>query len=132
MGDEPGGRLEEAYQAAAQQRIAAGNGWLDEHGSRRDDDQQEDSRAEAVARFEIIPEHADKMVDAYDTRQRDAAAASVDDMDEGLTPVRQIQQVMKKWGDTRYIEDAIKALGERQEREKETQQRRRGGPSLGW
>ena len=72
------------------------------------------------------------MVDAYDTRQRDAAVASVDDMDEGLTPVRQIQQVMKKWGDTRYIDDAFKALGERQEREKETQQRRRGGPSIGW
>ena len=121
-----------SYTDASRRRVAAGDGWLDEHGSRRDDDQQEDSRAEAVAKFGIIPEHADKMVDAYDTRQRDAAAASVDDMDEGLTPVRQIQQVMNKWGDTRYIEDAIEALGERQEREKETQQRRRSGPSLGW
>ena len=58
----------------------AGNGWLNEHGSRPDDDQQEDSRAEAVAKFGIITEQAKKMVDAYDKRQRATAAASVEQL----------------------------------------------------
>ena len=86
VGDDPGGRFEEAYQAAAQQRLAAGNGWLDEHGSRPDDDQQGDSRPEAVAKFGIIPEQAKKMVDDYNTRQRAAAAASVEQLLADRTP----------------------------------------------
>ena len=64
--------------------------------------------------------------------ERDAGVESVKGMDEGPDPVRQTQQVTKKWGDTRYPGDALEALEDRQEREKETRQRGRSGPSIGW
>ena len=130
VGDDPGGRLEEAYQAASEQRIAAGDGWLDEHGSRRDADQQEDSRAATVAKFGIIPEYADKMVDAYDTRQRDAAVASVEALTKNRSVAQALPEIVKQWINTRYLDDALAAL--QQAQEQETQQRGRGGPSLGW
>ena len=133
--DDPDGRLEEEYQAAADQRLADAGTWLDEHGSRPDDDQQEDSRAATVTQFGIHPKDAKVLVDDYDKGQRAATVESVNGMDDGLPPVRQTQQVMETWGDTRYIDDALDALWERQEREKqerETQQRGRGGHSLGW
>ena len=130
VGDDPGRRLEEAYQAADEQRIAAGDGWLDEHGSRRDDDQQEDSRAEAVAKFEIIPEYADKMVDAYDTRQRATVVASVEDLTKNRSAVQALPEIVEQWVNTRYLDDALAAL--QQAQEQETQQRGRGGPSLDW
>ncbi len=100
VGDDPGGRLEEAYQAAAKQRLNAADGWLAGHGNRPDDDQQEDSRAETVAKFGIIPKHAKKMVDAYDTRQRASAVASVEDLTKNRSAAQALPEIVNKNGAT--------------------------------
>ena len=136
VGNGPGGRLEEAYQAAAKPRLDAADGRLNEHGSRPDDDQQEDSRPETVAKFGIIPKEADEMVDAYDTRQRDAAVASVEQLlADGIPRVQVLQQTIMDWGGTRYIAAALETLAALEPppptQEQKTPQRRRGGSSLG-
>ena len=133
VGDDSDGLLEEAYQAAANQRLDAGDGWLAEHGNRRDDDQQEDRRAEAVAQFGIVPEYAEQMVDYYDTRQRAAAVASVENLTKNRSAAQALPEIVKRWVGTRYLDDALDALQkQRQAQEQKTPQRRRGGPSLGW
>ena len=86
------------------------------------------SRVEAVAKFEIIPEYAEKMVDAYDTRRRDAVVASVEDLTKNRSAAQPLPEIVKQWINTRYLDDAPAAL--QQAQEQETQQRGRGGPSL--
>ena len=126
VGDDPDGRLEEAYQAAANQRLVEGDGWLAEHGNRPDDDQQEDRRAEAVAQFGIVPEYAEQMVDYYDTLQRAAAVASVEDLTKNRSAAQALPEIVKKWGNTRYYGDALDAYTDLQKRQAQKRQGRDG------
>ena len=48
------------------------------------------------------------------------------------SPSGGVPEIVNKWGDTRYYDHALDALGKRQAQEQETQQRRRDGPGLGW
>ena len=98
-------------------------GWLVEHGSRPDDDQQEDRRAQAVAQFGIVPEYAEQMVDAYDTRQRAAAVKSVEDLTKKRSAAQALPEIVKRWGDTRYYGDALDAY--------DTLQKQRQAPGTG-
>ena len=101
-------------------------GGLAEHGNRPDDDQQEDRRAEAVAQFGIVPEYAEQMVDYYDTLQRAAAVASVEDLTKNRSAAQALPEIVKKWGNTRYYGDALDAYTDLQKRQAQKRQGRDG------
>ena len=116
IGGDPDGLLEEKYEEATQPVLDYTKAWLEEHGPRWNDDEQGDL-AEAAAKFGIIPEHAETMVAAFDTRQRDAAVESVKQLLAAGTPrVRVLQQTIKDWAGTRYIGAALETLAAQEQK----------------
>ena len=129
--DTPADQLAEAYTAAARQREDSVVGWLREFGAALD----EEGRAEVIAgRYWLTPQLADRLVDDFDADEASRAARWAGDLPEEIPLVQALQLAVAKWGNTRYLNDALAALtaGQEQEtQERETPERGRGGIDYG-
>ena len=129
--DTPADQLAEAYTAVVRRREDSVVGWLREFGAALD----EEGRAEAGADgYGLTPQLADRLVDDFDADQASRAAQWAGDLPEETPHVQALQLAVAKWGNTRYLNDALAALtaGQEQEtQERETPERGRGGIDYG-
>ena len=126
--------LAREYAAAAQAKIDNAGAWMNEQGLRWNDDEQGDLAETVAARYGITNKRAERMVASFDEHYRNQAVAQVEALaDKGYAEAQARPQVIEGWAGTRYIGDALAALQERyQPPQRETPDRGRGGPGLGW
>ncbi len=109
--DDPSGLLIQEYHTCAQPRVNEAATWTNEVVPRWNDDEQGDL-AEAVAGYGITDQYAAELVEEFDAYYR--TQAEVEELPEGLTRVQELQAVVEQWGGTRYIDNALAVLSDRQ------------------
>ena len=74
------------------------------------------------------------MVESYDEHYRALARAEVEALaDQGYTEAQAAERIIEDWGGTRHGGDALAVLRQRyRPPQRETPERSRGGPDLGW